>query len=159
MHKKNALIIIAAVIVVVAGATLLATLGGTVSPASQGSTATSTVEAFGSVLQNVSIMAPDASSAIASTYAPYVDPALLSQWEKDPQSAPGRVVSSPWPDHIQVDSVTPQGTGYIVNGQLVFMTSNEVEHGGNAGTTPVVAQLIPENGKLMIVAFQGAKQQ
>lgn len=153
MPNRNALIIIIAVIVVVAGATLLFALlgGGLGAPqAPDENAASSTVAAFGQTLQQVSIMAPDASTTIASTYAPYVDQALLMQWEADPQSAPGRVVSSPWPDHIQIDSVSAQGTGYVVDGELVFMTST-----GNAGQTPVVIQLANENGSLKVVAFQG----
>lgn len=162
MVNRKALIIVVVVVVVVAGATLVgALLGGasTSSQAEQENAASSTVAAFGQTLQQVSIMAPNASSTIASTYAPYVDPALLQQWEANPQSAPGRVVSSPWPDHIGISSITPQGAGYIVDGELVFMTSDNTEHGGNAGTTPVVIQLEEENGAWMIVAFQGQNQQ
>ena len=153
MANKNALIIIIAVIVVVAGATLLFALlgGGLGAPqAPDENAASSTVAAFGQTLRQVSIMAPDASTTIASTYAPYVDQTLLMQWEANPQSAPGKVVSSPWPDHIQIDSVSAQGTGYVVDGELVFMTST-----GNAGKTPVVIQLANESGSLKIVAFQG----
>jgi hypothetical protein len=164
MSNKNTLIIIAAVVVVVAGATLIAAvlIGGSTSASSQTSqesAASSTVAAFGKTLQQVSIMAPNASSTIASTYAPYVDPQLLAQWEADPTSAPGRVVSSPWPDHIQINSIASQGAGYVVDGKLVFMTSDNTEHGGNAGTTPVVIQLEDENGSWMIVAFQGQATQ
>jgi hypothetical protein len=170
MRNKKALIIVVVVVVVVGGATLLAgVLGGssagtgsagTTDPqAADESAASSTVAAFGLTLQQVSIMAPNAADMIASTYGPYVAPALLQQWEADPQSAPGRVVSSPWPDHIQIDSITPQGSGYVINGELVFMTSNEVENGGNAGTTPVVIQLADENGSWQIVAFQGQNSQ
>jgi hypothetical protein len=167
MRNKKALIIVIVVVVVVAGGTLLA---GFIGGSSTGSTSTnsqafgesaasSTVIAFGQALQRVSIMAPNAADLIASTYAPYVASALLQQWEADPQSAPGRVVSSPWPDHILIDSITPQGSGYVFNGELVFMTSNEVENGGNAGTTPVVIQLASENGTWRIVAFQGQNSQ
>lgn len=164
MARKKILIIIAVVVVVViAAAGVIASIVGGVSttnsPTSGESAASSTTAAFGQVLQQVNIMAPDASSTIASTYAPYVDPALLAQWEANPTSAPGRVVSSPWPDHIQINSVTAQGTGYVVDGVLVFMTSDNTENGGNAGTTPVVIQLEEENGSWMIVAFQGQATQ
>ena len=47
----------------------------------------------------------------------------------------------------------------MINGELVFMTSNEVENGGNAGTTPVVIQLADVNGSWQIVAFQGQNSQ
>jgi hypothetical protein len=123
MRNKKALIIVVVVVVVIAGGTLLAGLIGgssssgtttaTSSQATDENAASSTVAAFGLTLQQVSIMAPNAADMIANTYAPYVAPALLQQWEADPQSAPGRVVSSPWPDHIQIDSITPQGGGRI----------------------------------------------
>lgn len=160
MPNKKALIIIVVVVAVVAGATIVGSLligaSATTPQASPESAASSTVAAFGQKLQQVSLLAPNASSTIASTYAPYVDPTLLAQWEADPTSAPGRVVSSPWPDHIQINSITTQGAGYVVSGDLVFMTSNEVVHGGNAGQTPVVIQLEDESGSWMIVAFQSA---
>ena len=163
MPNRNAIIIIVVVVVVVAGATvvgsILGSAAGTNSQSSQKAAASSTVAAFGQTLQQVSIMAPDASSTIASAYAPYVDPTLLAQWEADPTSAPGRVVSSPWPDHIQINSISPQGAGYVVDGDLVFMTSDNTEHGGNAGTAPVVILLENENGSWMIAAFQGEQQQ
>jgi hypothetical protein len=163
MPNKNALIIIVVVVVVVAGATVVGSLlvGSSAgsSASSPENAASSTVASFGEALQQVSILAPNASSTIASTYAPYVDPTLLAGWEADPSSAPGRVVSSPWPDHIQINSVTPQGAGYIVDGDMVFMTSNNVENGGNAGTAPVVIQLEEENGAWVIVAFQSQTTQ
>jgi hypothetical protein len=164
MRNKKALIIVVVVVAAVAGATLIALLlvGTTANMSSQASdenAASSTVAAFGRTLQQVSIIAPNAATTIADAYAPYVDATLLQQWEANPTSAPGRVVSSPWPDHIQIDSIGPQGSGYVVNGELVFMTSNEVEHGGNAGTTPVVIQLVSENGAWKVVAFQGQTTQ
>lgn len=159
---RTKLIIVAVVVVVVAAAALLGAVligstvstGSTTSQASQEAAASSTVASFGKLLQQVSIMAPNASSTIVGTYAPYVDPALLAKWEADPQNAPGRVVSSPWPDHISIATTTPQGTGYIVDGELIFMTSDNVEHGGFDSEVPVVAQLEEENGSWMIVAFQ-----
>ncbi len=158
MANKKIIGIIAAVVVVVAAAALLGAVligaTGTPSQASREAAASSTVATFGTLLQQVSLLSPDASSTIATTYAPYVDPSLLKQWEANPQSAPGRVVSSPWPDHIVIATTTPQGAGYVVSGELVFMTSNNVEHGGYDSEVPAGAQLQNENGRWMIVAFQ-----
>lgn len=158
MPNRNALIIVIVVIVVVAGATIVGSIligsGTGNSQASQENAASSTVASFGKTMQQVSLLAPNASSTIASVYAPYVDPTLLAQWEANPTDAPGRVVSSPWPDHIQITSIAPQGAGYVVDGELVFMAST-----GVASETPVVVQLENENGSWMIVAFQGEKQQ
>ena len=110
--------------------------------------ASQVVTGFGSQLQKVSSLAPDASTTIASTYAPYVDPTLLSQWEADPSAAPGRDVSSPWPDHVNVNSATPSGSSYSVSGNIVLMTSS-----GEAGMEPFVAMVTPENGGWYITDF------
>lgn len=146
------------VVLAIAGFATFVSRGGTSgpSPVSGEAAASSTVAQFGKVLQQVSIVAPDASSTIAQVYAPYVEPSLLAQWEADPESAPGRVVSSPWPDHIRIDSIAPQGSGYAVQGALVFMTSQQVESGGEQGEVPIVVQVIPEGSTWLIAAFQEA---
>jgi hypothetical protein len=117
-----------------------------------------TVTDFGSQLQKVSLLAPTAGSDIATTYAPYVDADLLAKWKADPSTAPGRQTSSPWPDHIEITNVQKSDEGaYIVSGTLVLMTSNEVEHGGNAGTAAVSLTLHNEKGQWKIVEYsQGA---
>lgn len=113
------------------------------------------VSSFGAQLQKVSLLAPDASSSIAAVYGPFVSPELLARWSADPSHAPGRQTSSPWPDHIDTQSVTPQGSGFLVFGTIVLMTSQEKEHGGNAGTTPVILQLVKdEKGIWRIVAYE-----
>lgn len=109
---------------------------------------------FGKHMQKVSLLASDASSTIATEYAPFVSPDLIAAWQKDPTKAPGRTTSSPWPDHIEITQMTPQGAGYIVQGAIILMTSNEVEHGGNAGIIPVYIQVVRLDGKWQIVAYQ-----
>lgn len=112
------------------------------------------VTAFGAQEQLVSLLAPDASTTMASHYGPYVVPPLLLQWQADPQSAPGRVVSSPWPDHIMINSIIKTPSGYEVKATLVLMSSNSVEHGGNDGTDPVIIDLVQENGAWLISSYQ-----
>ncbi len=112
------------------------------------------VTEFGSQLQKVSLLAPDAGDTIAQTYGPYVDAELLAQWQQDPASAPGRQVSSPWPDHIDITESEKNDDGtYAVSGTLVLMTSNETEHGGNAGTYPVTMTLREEDGAWKITSY------
>jgi membrane-bound inhibitor of C-type lysozyme len=113
------------------------------------------VSGFGSRLQRVSLLASDASHTIAQVYAPYVTPQLLSQWTKDPSDAPGRTTSSPWPDHFIINHIQPSGVGYMVNATLVLMTSNEIEHGGNAGTKNVQMMLTKRKGKWRILSYDG----
>src|SRR4051812_39369466 len=54
---------------------------------------------FGAHLKNVPLSGtPDiARQAIQQNYSEYVSPALLEQWITDPDLAPGRLTSSPWP--------------------------------------------------------------
>jgi hypothetical protein len=107
------------------------------------------VTAFGTQLQKVSLLAPDAANQIATQYGEYVTHALLASWQATPKKAPGRLTSSPWPDHIQITSAAPQGTGYVVSGGVVLMTS-----AGLAGVIPVVMQVVPQDGKWLIAAYQ-----
>ena len=86
---------------------------------------------------------------IQQTYAPFVTEAILQQWRIDPRSAPRRLTSSPWPDRIEVDNVSPQGAGYVVSGRIMLMTN-----AGPAGEIPVVAQIVRENGEWQIAVYQ-----
>ncbi|HET8581309.1 MAG TPA: hypothetical protein VFL98_02475 [Candidatus Paceibacterota bacterium] len=115
----------------------------------QSAAASTAVTQFGDQLQKVSLLAPDATSTMASAYGPYVTPALLAQWEASTSSAPGKTVSSPWPDHIEVAGSTQQSDGsYLITGDIVLMTST-----GNAGTIPFSAIVTNANGTWLISDF------
>ena len=117
-----------------------------------------TVIDFGQALQTVSISAADsiASPEIAQNYGPYVDPALLTLWEQNPAVAPGRVTSSPWPDHVVITSLTEDGIGgYHVQGNVIELTSQDIVAGTDSGEVPFVATVSKVNGKWMISAWQG----
>ena len=94
---------------------------------------TKLVEDFGEKLQLVSLLGDDAKSAMQENYGEYVTPELLSNWQADPQNAPGRLVSSPWPDRIEIKSMDKgSDESYKVEGYIVEMTSVEAETGGAA---------------------------
>jgi hypothetical protein len=115
-----------------------------------------TVERFGTEMQQVSLLAPpaDVRAAMEADYGSLVSPTLLAQWEADSANAPGRLTSSPWPDHIDIDAVTAQADGtYVVQGSVVEMTSNEVEHGGEADEYPVSLTLANQDGAWVITAY------
>lgn len=116
--------------------------------------ASSTVAKFGRAEQSTELNAPDAAAQIKKNYGPYVTSALLSQWENDPQSAPGRVVSSPWPDHIAVQSVTQTTNGYEVHGTLYLLSSTNLTQGGYAFADPVIIDLVKQGGKWLIESYQ-----
>ncbi len=82
---------------------------------------------FVAQLKNVSLAADDEElqSAIREYYAPYVTEELLAEWLEDPQSAPGRETSSPWPDRIFIKQVAQQGETYVINADVLYMTSVE----------------------------------
>src|SRR5512138_2049880 len=60
------------------------------------------VENFGKRLQTVSLLAPDAAQELQKQYSGFVAPTLLERWISDTSKAPGRMVSSPWPDRIEI---------------------------------------------------------
>jgi len=98
----------------------------------------SVVTGFGQKLGQVSLLSPTAADDIRSEYAGYVSPALLDQWAADPLQAPGRVTSSPWPDHIEITSIDKiAAEEYQVTGNIIEVTSVEVGTGGAAATIPV----------------------
>jgi hypothetical protein len=71
--------------------------------------------------------------SMQDNYGSLVSPALLEKWQNDPQSAPGRLVSSPWPDHINILSNEKVGEGiYEVKGEIIEITSVEQSSGGAA---------------------------
>jgi hypothetical protein len=96
------------------------------------------IEGFGRALQKVSLQAPNAAQEMQREYSEFVSPALLETWMNAPLSAPGRIASSPWPDHIDITMLAREAPGtYAATGFVVDMTSLEVAKGGEAGRYPV----------------------
>ena len=94
----------------------------------------STVAAFGNQLNSVSPLAADASAQIRRAYGPYVSERLLMRWTAFPEEAPGRMTSSPWPEHIEIETVTLNEAGaYDVAGRIILKDSR-----GDAGSVPVL---------------------
>lgn len=109
-----------------------------------------TVAQFGNQLNTVSVLSPTAPEDIRKAYASYVTPELLAAWIADPMTAPGRVTSSPWPDHIETDTVTMNEDGsYDVLGRIMLMTST-----GDAGIIPVSLTVADVAGGFVITAYQ-----
>lgn len=136
-----------------AGATSTVVASSATSTDPDGAAVSRIVSLFGAALQRVSLLAPDATSSIAAMYAPFVAPSLLAVWEANPTNAPGRTVSSPWPDRIVIGSVTKNETGYLVKGAIIFASSDTVANGGSAGITPVVIGLTQAGGSWLISSY------
>ena len=71
------------------------------------------VESFGKKLQQVSLLAPpeDLKKNMEENYGSYVTSELLTQFLNDPDNAPGRLTSSPWPDRIEITSTEKTSEG------------------------------------------------
>jgi len=83
----------------------------------------------------VSLLAPEevVKQSLHDNYGDLVSPALLSAWQEDPSNAPGRSVSSPWPDRIRIISNQKISEGvYEVQGEIIEITSLEQIQGGYA---------------------------
>ncbi|HQH66352.1 MAG TPA: BsuPI-related putative proteinase inhibitor [Clostridia bacterium] len=111
------------------------------------------VEAFGKTLQKVSLSAPKDVLAIniEENYSDYVASELLQKWQSDPQSAPGRMVSSPWPDHIDILRMEMSDKNqYTVYGEVIEVTSVELTKGGAAAKRPVNIVVKKANDRCLI---------
>lgn len=107
------------------------------------------VNAFGNELNSVSLLSPDASEQIQRAYSAYVAPELLAVWVANPQKAPGRAASSPWPSHIVVDAITEaEGGAYEVSGRVMLVTSTS-----DAGSIPVTLRVAERDSSYRIVSY------
>ncbi|MGH7540083.1 MAG: hypothetical protein ACRELC_03695 [Gemmatimonadota bacterium] len=107
------------------------------------------VERFGERLKQVSLLAPDriVVQEIRDAYAPFVTPTLLDAWIAEPSGAPGRQVSSPWPERIEVGSVEPAATGLCrVEGEVVYVTSADAGRGGETARERVTLRVRTTGG-------------
>ncbi|MEG6523304.1 hypothetical protein [Desulfotomaculum sp. 1211_IL3151] len=100
----------------------------------------SLVKDFGQRLQLVSLQASEdiLSESMQKNYVDLVSPGLLTEWQSDPQNAPGREVSSPWPDRIEILAMKKlSGEAYEIKGEIIEITSLEQTKGGFAGKQPI----------------------
>jgi hypothetical protein len=120
----------------------------------------SLVENFGERLQMVSLLAPDAATQIEQQYAEFVSPEFLQTWMADPSSAPGRLTSSPWPDHIEISDIQQQNADqYLVTGMVIEITSAEEMNGGIAAQYPVEITVSKASGTWLISGWQAGEYQ
>lgn len=110
---------------------------------------------FGKKLQSFSLMAPAeiVSKSIKDTYSGLVSPELIAKWQSDPLNAPGRLVSSPWPDRIEIQSVVKTSDNtYQVKGKIIEITSEEVKNGGSAAEREITLTVKKIGGRWLIDA-------
>lgn len=120
------------------------------------STVTILVEKFGRKLQTVSLLAPEdiVRESIQQNYGDYVSPTLLAEWQENVQNAPGRLVSSPWPDHIDIMDIQKlSGPGYAVVGRIIEITSVEAVNGGVAAQRSIALVVEKVENRWQITAL------
>jgi beta-lactamase regulating signal transducer with metallopeptidase domain len=113
----------------------------------------SLVENFGETLKMVTLTAPKdiAADNIEEYYSEFVTPELLTLWMSNPQNAPGRTVSSPWPDRIEVTDIKSAGNGkYNISGEIIEVTSAKLQNGGAAAKYPVTLTVSKQHDRWLI---------
>ncbi len=116
------------------------------------------VRDFGKRLGQVSLLAPDAAQEIKTQYSEFVSPDLLETWMNDPQQAPGRLVSSPWPDRIEITALTKETPDrYVITGSVIEITSVELVNGGAAAKIPVRIVAGDSQGHWLITEYAEAR--
>lgn len=109
------------------------------------------IENFGKNLQLVSLLSDDVETSMKENYSEYVDSELLLKWQADPQNAPGRLVSSAWPDHIEITSIDKRSDeSYHVEGYIIEVTSVEVENGRAAAKRSITLDVKYSNDQWLI---------
>jgi len=113
------------------------------------------VEVFGQNLKNVrTVIVPRETTEVLIDryYTPYVTKELIASWKRKIETTPGRELSSPWPERIEVHSValTADGT-YEVQGQVIWLAGGEI-----VGKDAVTIQLKLEDGRWKIYAYEAA---
>ena len=110
----------------------------------------SNVTEFGSRLKNVSLLASDAGDQIGSNYQEFITPELLAEWQANPTEALGRKTSSPWPDRIEITSITRESSRtYKVEGGVIEVTSANAANNPSA-IMPVTFLVEEQNGTWVI---------
>jgi hypothetical protein len=111
------------------------------------------VKSFGEKLKMVSLLAPEdmVKDSIKEYYGEFVSPELLEKWLNDPAKAPGRTISSPWPERIDIISAEKlSDTEYEVKGNIIKVTSVELAEGGIAASRPAKFLVRNIDGKWLI---------
>lgn len=112
------------------------------------------VENFGKRLQDVSLLSSDAAQEMQKQYSEFASPALLETWMSDVTKAPGRIVSSPWPDRIEITTLAKEGSDrYVITGFVIEVTSVEVVNGGAADRIPVRVVVQKSQGRWLITEY------
>lgn len=138
--KKALLIMLISVLAIFAAGCAKSTNTNTNTDETDKKAVAALVEDFGKKLQMVSLLADkdQVSKSMQDNYGNYVASELIEKWKVDPKLAPGRMVSSPWPDRIEIISNEKVSEGdFKVTGNIIEITSTEASNGGTAAKRPI----------------------
>lgn len=116
---------------------------------------------FGARLKDVEMTAPNQNviTDVGFNLERLITNRLYQEFVQDTSRIPGRYVSSPWPEGIEIVSVQRLVSGsYTVNGNQIAMDSDALAHGGNAGETPITLTLKKVNGAWLVDDVAGGTQ-
>lgn len=101
-------------------------------------------ERFGKHMQEISVLAPPdvVRAELPEAYGGLLSPALLRTWQLHPEQIIGREGSSPWPDRIEIRQLDCTVSTCRVTGNVAYITSNEVAHGGVFMRRAITLELI-----------------
>lgn len=105
---------------------------------------TNVVKSFGQNLQMVSLLEPtdQLKESMQENYGDYVSADLIEKWLADPQNAPGRLTSSPWPERIDIlETPKISEDAYEVKGEIIEVTSTEQKNGEAAAKRPITLKV------------------
>jgi hypothetical protein len=108
---------------------------------------------FGARLKDVNVTVPkqEIITAVDFNLKRLITDGLYQEFVQDTSKVPGRTVSSPWPERVEIVSVQKEDdTSYTVNGKIIGMTSVEMTQGGNAGETSITFTLKKVKGTWLI---------
>lgn len=131
--------------------------GGDGTPSCEDAAVVDVVNRFGRALGGVSPLAPDTvvRRELRAAYAGVVTEALLDEWLANPSSAPGRLVSSPRPDRIEVHGAEVAAAGAcVVRGDVIHVTSADAP--GEVADRQAVTLTLRRNGEWRVAVFDTA---
>ncbi|NYB72952.1 protease complex subunit PrcB family protein [Sedimentibacter hydroxybenzoicus DSM 7310] len=114
------------------------------------------VQNFGGQLKMVSLLAPEdiIKENMEKYYCEYVTSKLIEDWLDNPAKAPGRLLSSPWPERIDILEIEKLSEDeYEVKGNIIELTSAELKEGGIAVGKPITLNIKKYDEKWVIDAF------
>lgn len=87
------------------------------------------VKTFGERLRNVSLLEPQDIfvESVQENYGELVSARLIDRWISEPKSAPGRLLSNPWPHHIEITSIKKSLiNSYKISGDIIEVAEAEL---------------------------------